>query len=215
MEPRNARKQELRRARAGLILNIVCTFVILVCFVVGGFQFLVEQGYAREQAAQQAKEQAEREEQQRLQEAENARLEAAAYDFTIAMMGDVNLDDGWYTMQYMNRQENGIRDCIGESLLTKMQEADLFCLNSEFTFTDGGAPLDGKSYTFRSKPSNVSVYQTMGVDLVTLANNHVYDYGPEGLTDTLTTLSQKKIAYVGAGENIDEAAAPRYMEIEG
>lgn len=215
MAERNSRKQERRRARAGLVLYGVCTLVILVCFVIGGIQFLQNQAKAKEQAEQEAAAQAALEEQQRQEEAEAARLEAAKYDFTIAFMGDVNLADGWDTMYYMGKQENGIRDCIGESLLEKMQAADLFCVNSEFAFTSRGTPLDGKSYTFRSDPSNVSVYQAMGVDLVTLANNHIYDYGAEGLTDTLATLDRVKIGYVGAGENLEDASAPYYAQIQG
>lgn len=215
MAERNSRKQERRRARAGLVLYAVCTVIILVCFVVGGIQFLQARGEAKQQAKEEAAAQAAQEEQQRQQEAENARLEAAKYDFTIAFMGDVNLADGWDTMYYMSKQANGIRDCIGESMLEKMQAADLFCVNSEFAFTSRGTPLDGKSYTFRSDPSNISIYQAMGVDVVTLANNHIYDYGAEGLTDTLAVFDRVNIGYVGAGENIEEASAPYYAEIQG
>ena len=82
-------------------------------------------------------------------------------------------------------------------------------------FTTRGEPLAGKRWIITSDPKNVSILQTMGVDLVTLANNHVYDHGAEGLTDTLATLDGAGIAHVGAGENLADASAPLYMEVQG
>lgn len=216
--PRHSQRRPARRRRRlnpGFVLCSVCSVLIVICLCIGGVQYLVAQGEAKEQAAKEAAEQAAREEEERRAAEEAAAAEAAKYDFTISFMGDVNLDDSWSTMTYLAQQPNGISDCFDPDLLEKMQSADLFCINSEFAFTDRGTPLDGKSYTFRSRPSNVSIYQTMGVDLVTLANNHIYDFGPEGLTDTLKTLDDAGIAHVGAGENLADASAPCYQEIQG
>lgn len=209
------RRKGRRRLNPGFVLFSVCSVLIVLCLGVGGIQYLVEQGEAKELAAQQAAEQAAREEEERKAQEAAAAAEAAKYDFTLAFMGDVNLDDSWPTMEYLAQQPNGITDCLDPNLLARAQAADLFCVNSEFAFTDGGEALDGKAYTFRSNPSNVSIYQTMGVDLVTLANNHVYDFGPQGLTDTLATLDGASIAHVGAGETLADAAAPYYQEIDG
>ncbi|MGM9536781.1 MAG: CapA family protein [Candidatus Onthomonas sp.] len=215
---RHSQRRPARRRRKlnpGFVLCSVCSVLIVICLFIGGIQHLVAQGEAKEQAAREAAEQAAREEEERLAAEAAAAAEAAKYDFTISFMGDVNLDDSWSTMNYLAQQPNGISDCFDPALLEKMQSADLFCINSEFAFTDGGTPLDGKSYTFRSKPSNVSIYQTMGVDLVSLANNHVYDFGAQGLTDTLKTLDDAGIAHVGAGETLADASAPYYCEIQG
>lgn len=137
------------------------------------------------------------------------------YDFTICFAGDINLDEAWSTTQFLNQQENGIRDCISEELLTHMQEADVMCLNNEFTYSQQGAPLDGKMYTFRANPERVSVLQEMGVDIVKLANNHVYDYGKQALLDTFETLESAGIPYIGAGRNLEEAMKPVYIELDG
>ena len=137
------------------------------------------------------------------------------YDFTICFAGDINLDEAWSTTQFLNQQENGIRDCISEELLTHMQEADVMCLNNEFTYSQQGAPLDGKMYTFRANPERVSVLQEMGVDIVKLANNHVYDYGKQALLDTFETLENAGIPYIGAGRNLEEAMKPVYIELDG
>lgn len=216
--PRHSQRQPARRKRRinrGFVLYAVCSVLIVICLCIGGIQHLAAQSKAKERAAAEAAEQAAREEEERKAAEEAAAAEAAKYDFTISFMGDVNLDDSWPTMTYLAQQQGGIAGCMDAALLERMQSADLFCVNSEFAFTDRGEPLDGKSYTFRSKPSNVSIYETMGVDLVTLANNHVYDFGPEGLTDTLKTLDDAGIAHVGAGETLTQAAAPYYTEIQG
>ena len=137
------------------------------------------------------------------------------YDFTIAFAGDINLDEKWCTTIYMDRQENGIYDCISPELIDAMNAADICCLNNEFTYSDRGEPLPGKAYTFRAKPERVDVLEQLGVDVVTLANNHVYDYGRDALEDTLDTLASKEISYFGAGRNLSEAMAPVVLTVEG
>lgn len=140
---------------------------------------------------------------------------ANPYDFTVCFAGDINLDENWCTTQYLNGCENGIRDCISPELITHMQEADVMCLNNEFTYSTGGSPMEGKAYTFRAKPERVEVLKELGVDVVKLANNHVYDYGREALLDTFATLEGADISYMGAGRNLEEAMAPVYMELDG
>lgn len=142
-------------------------------------------------------------------------IDTHPYDFTICFAGDINLDEQWCTTKFLDQQENGIRDCISEELLTHMQQADIMCLNNEFTYSLQGAPLEGKMYTFRVNPDRISVLQEMGVDIVKLANNHVYDYGRKALLDTFETLENAGIAYIGAGRNLEEAMEPVYVELDG
>lgn len=137
------------------------------------------------------------------------------YDFTICFAGDINLDEKWCTTEFLDQQENGIRDCISEELITHMQQADVMCLNNEFTYSLQGAPLEEKMYTFRANPDRVSILQEMGVDIVKLANNHVYDYGKQALLDTFEILENAGISYIGAGRNLEEAMKPVYIEIDG
>ena len=54
----------------------------------------------------------------------------------------------------------------------------------------------------------------MGADIVSLANNHVYDYGEISLLDTLDTLTAAGMPYVGAGRNLTEAVRPVYFVTE-
>lgn len=146
---------------------------------------------------------------------ESVPVDTHSYDFTLCFAGDINLDENWCTTQFLNEQPNGIKDCISEELLTHMQQADVMCLNNEFTYSNNGSPLEGKMYTFRANPERVDILQEMGVDVVKLANNHVYDYGRDALLDTFSTLESAGISYMGAGRNLAEAMEPVYMELDG
>jgi poly-gamma-glutamate synthesis protein (capsule biosynthesis protein) len=65
-----------------------------------------------------------------------------------------------------------------------------------------------KVFTFRGPPRAVETLNHVGVDCVTLANNHALDYGPDALLDTLAHLREAGIACAGAGENVEEARSP-------
>lgn len=138
-----------------------------------------------------------------------------SFDFTVCFAGDVNLDENWGTTKYLSAQPNGIYDCISEELVNFMQDADIMCLNNEYSYSLQGKPLNGKAYTFRADPKRVEVLQQLGVDAVTLANNHVYDYGREAMLDTFTVLEEAGIPYFGAGANLQRAMEPLYIEVDG
>ena len=137
------------------------------------------------------------------------------YDFTLCFAGDINLDDNWGTTIYMDSQPNGIYDCISKELIETMQNADVTCLNNEFTYTQRGEKIPGKLYHFRANPKRVEVLKELGVDIVKLANNHACDYGSQSLLDTMDTLTGAGIKYIGAGHNLQEAMTPVYMELDG
>lgn len=140
---------------------------------------------------------------------------SSEFEFTICFAGDINLDENWATTQFMDGQENGIYDCISPELIEYMNNADIMCLNNEFAYSTGGKPLEGKLYTFRAAPERVEILHQLGVDAVTLANNHIYDYGKEALLDTFAVLDEAEILYFGAGRTLEEAMAPLYIEVDG
>ena len=137
------------------------------------------------------------------------------FDFTVCFGGDISLADDAVTTARMEASENGIFDCISPELVEVMQSADIMCLNNEFTYSNNGSPMEGKAYTFRADPARVAVLDQLGVDLVNLANNHVYDYGKQALLDTFSTLEENGIPYFGAGRTLEEAMHPCYMEVDG
>lgn len=137
------------------------------------------------------------------------------YDFTVCFAGDISLAENAVTTDMLDESENGINDCISEELISIMKSADIMCLNNEFAYSTRGYPMEGKAYTFRAPPYRVEVLKELGVDVVSLANNHVYDYGKDAFLDTLDTLENAEIKYFGAGRNLNEAEAPVYFEVEG
>ena len=101
---------------------------------------------------------------------------------------------------------NGVLDCIDSEFKDAMKTVDVMMLNNEFTYSKRGTPTPNKQFTFRADPSSVKYLNLLGVDIVSLANNHTYDYGSESFQDTLETLDNAAIPYVGAGNNIEEAS---------
>jgi poly-gamma-glutamate synthesis protein (capsule biosynthesis protein) len=134
---------------------------------------------------------------------------------TFAFAGDVLLDDSYAVMYRYKLRGSSVEDTFSASLLERMRSADVFMLNNEFPFSTRGTPLEDKQFTFRANPSNVSIYEELGVDVVSLANNHAFDYGEDALLDTFDTLETAGIPYVGAGRNIDEAMKPVYFVANG
>ena len=137
-------------------------------------------------------------------------------DITLAFAGDLSLADNYVVMDYYhNEAEDDLANCIDSAYIKRMNDADVMWINNEFCYSNQGSPIPGKAYTFCAAPENVSILKELGVDIVGLANNHVYDFGPEAFADTLATLRGAEIAYVGAGADIKEASAPVYVDVDG
>lgn len=76
---------------------------------------------------------------------------------TLCFAGDMNLDENWCTTQTLDKQANGIYDCIAPDLIQSMQQADIFMPNNEFTYSERGTKLPNKAWTFRANPSRVNI----------------------------------------------------------
>ncbi len=94
------------------------------------------------------------------------------------------------------------------------KKADLAIINLEAPFTRSDSAVE-KPFVFKAPPKYVKILKMAGVDLVNLANNHIYDYGKAGLLETLQTLEQAGLKYVGAGRNLTEARKPAIFEVKG
>lgn len=154
-------------------------------------------------------------EEQEVEEDDDNSIPEWTYDINLTFAGDINLAEDYGTTDLIDSNNGDISACIDPTLIDIMRNSDYMVLNNEFAYSDRGTPLDGKMYTFRANPDRVSVLNDMGVDAVYLANNHVYDYGPEACLDTFDTLDGAGVKYFGAGRNIDEATSPLYLEIQG
>jgi poly-gamma-glutamate capsule biosynthesis protein CapA/YwtB (metallophosphatase superfamily) len=106
---------------------------------------------------------------------------------------------------------------VAPDVVAFAREADLFVLNLECCISERGDPWPdpSKPFFFRAPPRAVELLVHLGVDCVTLANNHALDFGVTGLLDTLAYLADASIAAVGAGASLDEARAPVVLEADG
>jgi poly-gamma-glutamate synthesis protein (capsule biosynthesis protein) len=113
--------------------------------------------------------------------------------------------------------ERGPDAVVADEVVAVAREADLLVLNLECCISDRGEPWPdpGKPFFFRAPPAATEVLTRLGVDCVTLANNHVLDYGAEALLDTLAHLRAAGIGYVGAGADVAAARAPATLQADG
>jgi poly-gamma-glutamate synthesis protein (capsule biosynthesis protein) len=91
---------------------------------------------------------------------------------------------------------------------------DLRIVNLETAITARGAPAP-KGINYRMSPENIDVLRAGAIDVCALANNHVLDWGMDGLSDTLDALDHVGIGRVGAGRSAAEADAPLIRTIPG
>ncbi len=136
-------------------------------------------------------------------------------EITLSFVGDVSLADNWSVMPKYDERKKGINGILSEEVLDIMTNSDVMVANNEFTISTRGTPIAGKAFTFRADPSRLKIYEEMGVDLVTLANNHVYDFGKDAFNDMLVSLKENNLPYIGAGRNLAEAMQPYYFVING
>ena len=136
---------------------------------------------------------------------------AVAEPIELLFGGDVFLSS--YVLEAYD--QDGISGVLGTGLRKAVEEADLFMVNQELPASDRGEAASDKEFTFRVPPERLGILREMGVDLVTLANNHSLDFGREALTDTLDALKEREILYTGAGRNAAEAAEPVILELKG
>lgn len=132
----------------------------------------------------------------------------------IVIAGDLCFAEDGFVIDHFD-EVGKLDECISPEILDVTNGADLFFLNHEYAISDRGEPLAGKYYTFHANPDRMDLLKQMGVDLVSLANNHVYDYGADAMLDTVELLQQAGIAYVGGGRNIEEARRPVFFDING
>jgi len=95
-----------------------------------------------------------------------------------------------------------------------LKAADFTAVNLETAVTSRGTPQP-KTYHFRTGPAAFTALRDAGVDLVTMANNHVLDYGPAGLADTLADARAARFPYVGIGADAAAAWAPYVTTVKG
>jgi poly-gamma-glutamate synthesis protein (capsule biosynthesis protein) len=131
----------------------------------------------------------------------------------IALTGDVML--GRLIDQYVIQNRSVRPEALWGDVLPIMLAADCRLTNLECVISDRGEEWHPttKEFHFRGRPRTIDFLSAAQVNGVTLANNHVLDYGPEALLNCFTLLDQAGIKRIGAGATIKEALAPLVLDL--
>lgn len=104
---------------------------------------------------------------------------------------------------------------IFSDLLPLIRTCDISVTNLEAPLTTSTLPIVKTGPCLKSTPKTAEALKFAGFNLVTLANNHIMDFGETGLTDTLSALNDVQIKYVGVGNNSEEASKACFYNIKG
>ena len=96
-----------------------------------------------------------------------------------------------------------------------LQAADIAIGNLEMPLATVGEPLPDKEYVFRGSPLVAKGIANAGFDVLTLANNHIGDYGDKALLETVAVLRKHRIQHCGAGADLHKARKPAIVEAKG
>jgi poly-gamma-glutamate capsule biosynthesis protein CapA/YwtB (metallophosphatase superfamily) len=137
---------------------------------------------------------------------------ARSEPFRLLLVGDCMLGRG--VNQALNRQRP---EFPWGDTLPLFRSADGRICNLECVLSDRGAPWSEyyKAFHFQSAAKNVAVLTAAGIDAVSIANNHVLDYGYDALQQMLEILDGANIAHGGAGANLAHASQIARFEIHG
>ena len=137
---------------------------------------------------------------------------------TIAAGGDTtlgfNLQDHFDQQLALGTPKERLWPLYFSGIRPILEAADIAIVNLECPFTERGEKLE-KNFNFRARPELVKILGDGSVDVVTLANNHVADWGKDGVEDTLHTLGSAHIAHCGAGMSLRQARRPAVLERRG
>jgi poly-gamma-glutamate synthesis protein (capsule biosynthesis protein) len=133
-----------------------------------------------------------------------------ARERTLLFVGDVMLSRGVGTRMQAEADYTFPFQEIAETLAA----ADLTFANLECPVSNTGRNRQ-HLYSFRADPKAIGGLTHAGFDVVSVANNHMYDWGPEALLDTLRRLREAGIKPVGAGANDLEAHYPVLVDLGG
>ena len=133
------------------------------------------------------------------------------YSISFATTGDIMF--GREVSNYID--QNGGAAAMA-NVAPQLAEADVTIANLECPLTnDESEALTGKDVLWRSNPAGIESLKESDITMVSLANNHIMDYGGAGLKDTLTALDEAGIQHAGAGMTESQAETPVELNVNG
>lgn len=126
----------------------------------------------------------------------------------ILIFGDICPDNNY-------RQLFDAKSVLSDAIIYDIKQSDLAIANLECPATNGRIPIVKTGPNIKAVPEDISYLKEIGFDILSLANNHILDYGEVGLKETLDTCEQCGINFFGGGENIFEAKKPLIVDVNG
>ncbi|HQP31934.1 MAG TPA: CapA family protein [Deltaproteobacteria bacterium] len=121
---------------------------------------------------------------------------------TLVAVGDIMLAGSSTGLLERKGYAHPFRDPVLAEIISS---ADVAFANLEYPIASPGQAFVGKRFTFNGSQSSLRAIRRAGFDLLSLANNHIMDYGPEGLASTIQACKTLKLTHAGAGARLDEA----------
>ncbi len=129
----------------------------------------------------------------------------------LGFVGDIMVDRSVRSSVVRN---GGDYNFLFENIKDDLKNYDFLFGNLEGPVSDAGKKV-GSKYSFRMDPKILPVLKNVGFKAVSVANNHIGDFGPKAMADTFSRLETVGIEPVGGGASTTEAYKPRYFEING
>lgn len=133
---------------------------------------------------------------------------------TLTFGGDIMLDRGVKNSVIKNLNNDYSKLFEKKELSDLLKKSDIVFANLEGTASDKGSDMHNL-YSFHMDPAVIPAMAGAGIDILSVANNHVGDWGRASYTDTLARLKENEILYTGGGNDETEATTPTIIEKYG
>lgn len=132
---------------------------------------------------------------------------------TLSFVGDIYVSP----MMYEHYQASGISGVISEKIQNIFKSVDIAAADHEYVCGDlpESYKVDYQQYTFLTPTAREGILKDFSFDVMTLANNHMMDYGTEGLDSTIREIKKQGIETIGGGSDLSQAMAPYIKEVNG
>ncbi len=132
---------------------------------------------------------------------------------TLSFVGDIYVSP----MMYEHYQASGISGVISEKIQNIFKSVDIAAADHEYVCGDlpESYKVDYQQYTFLTPSAREGILKDFSFDVMTLANNHMMDYGTEGLASTIREIKKQGIETIGGGSDLSQAMAPYIKEVNG
>lgn len=102
--------------------------------------------------------------------------------------------------------KGNLEKLVGVDIIKLFNQCDISTINLECALTEANTPIDKCGPNLKAHPDAIKAIKELSPTLVGLANNHIMDFGEEGLNDTLYVLHKYAFPYIGIGKNLNEVS---------